>query len=253
MMRVGRVRAVLLVGGLLVGLGLLAAATVLATAPSRDPVLRVSTPTASPVTRLERDRLRRCIPEQPDRDRACDPARQALWENRDGAWAQVLRARGIANPRYDDILIAYLDMHVRAGDLDAIAELARHLRVDDMRVVAVGLAPGDPEREYVEVENLGVAATRLVGLALLTPDGTNRFRFAPPVLFPGVLAPGQSCRVYTRPAGQPDACAGSWDRPNETTVWPARGAWVTLTVALGGNPAVIADRWYYSPDLSTAR
>ncbi len=141
------------------------------------------------------------------------------------------------------MLAAYIRMHVGAGDLAVIAQFTQTLGWPAVRTVAVGVlaGAGDPQQEYVEIGNVGGAAATLDALQVQTPENANRF------VLQGTLAPGQSCRVYTEPAGQAGACGGGWAHPNEGDVWPAPSGWVVLwypTIPFRG----VADRWYYRFD-----
>jgi len=196
-----------------------------------------------PRLRVERATDRSCIAADPGAGERCDPQRQALWDNRNGEIIATLRARGIQNPTTADVLAAYVQMHADASDLDVLQNVAQRLGQADVRVVAVGLDPEDPSREYVEIRNIGAAAARLDDWTLPAPNGANTFRFTPGSAFPGVLEPEQSCRVYTHPTGQWNACVGAWDPPSSAALWPAGGGWVTLRNAA----AVETDRWWYRP------
>ncbi len=208
--------------------------------PTRTPTA-TATPSPTPppappaaVTRLVRDRTRQCIPEHPDLQRQCDPARQALWDNRHGELGAWLQAQG-KPAGFLDVIVAYLRMHADGGDLDVISRLTKQLAWPNVRTVAVGLS-SDPGQEYVEIQDVGGASTNAAGLQVLDANGQHVFTLAQ------TLAPDQACRVYTRQAGQVDACVGGWNRYNATTLWPAGGAWIRQYY-----PALSleADRWYY--------
>ncbi|MGH2586025.1 MAG: lamin tail domain-containing protein [Dehalococcoidia bacterium] len=234
-------RRVLTVVGLLVLVVVIATAALAVT--QRDQAEDVVGAAPRPRLHVERDGNRTCIAVEPMASERCNPQRQALWDNRNGELTASLRARGIPNPTTADILAAYVQMHTEAGDLDVLQNVAQRLGRADLRVVAMGLDPKDPSREYVEIRNIGASAARLSGWTLPAPDGVNAFRFAPAAAFPGVLEPKQSCRVYTHPANQWNVCAGAWDRPPTAALWPADGGWVTLQNAA----AAESDRWWYRP------
>ena len=237
----------LLVGALLLAAGLGGTLAARLSAGSPPPTVAIQPVPAAEPPRIERDRTRQCIPERPDIDLTCDARRQALWHNESQDLLRELRARSNPNPSADDAIAAYLQMHVEAGDLNVIAELAHRLRVPVVRAVAVAPAPDDPAAEYVELANLGAVAIQHVNLVLVAPGAGNRFRISGPLAFPGVLAPGRSCRVYSCAAGQPDACGGSWDEPNTRGIWPSAGGWVVLLASEPGRPLREADRWFYRP------
>ena len=234
-----------MVGTLLLAAGLGGAAAARLSAGSPPPATATRPVPAADPARIERDRARECIPQRPDTDLSCDAHRQALWQNASQNVLRELRARGNPNASVDDAIAAYLQMHVEAGDLDVIAELAQRLRVPVVRVVAVAPAPEEPAAEYVELANLGAVGIQHVNLVLVAPGAGNRFRISGRLAFPGVLAPGSTCRVYTRAAGQQDACGGSWDEPNTRSIWPSAGAWTVLLASEPGQPLREADRWFY--------
>jgi hypothetical protein len=203
-------------------------------------------PAADPV-RIERDRTGRCIPAHPERELPCDPVRAAFWEDRAGAMTELLRSRGLAEPTPAEVLAARLQLRADAGDLVALAELARGLGLADVRIVAVALLPADPAREYAEVQNRGVGARELDGLVLERPLGEGS-RLRAWFLLGGRLLPGAMCRVYSQPAGQPDACEGSWRPAPGRGPWPRLGGWVALQALGPGAAAGEVDRWYYRPE-----
>ena len=196
------------------------------------------------VVRIERDRTSRCIPVDPLHEAQCDQLRESFWQNRGNAIADLLRLRRIEDPTTADIIAAGIQLRADAGDLQTLAMLAGMLRRADVRVVAVAPAPADPRQEYVELQNIGAAPRDLAGLALVRPTSggflpSSEFRFK------GALPPGQTCRVYTWPARQANACTGGWTNPILLSLWPRSGGLVVLQDSATEQPAQVVDRWYY--------
>jgi hypothetical protein len=206
------------------------------------PVVQAQAPAGG--ARIERDRTSRCIPADPAHEAQCDRLREAFWQNHGNAIAELLRLRRVEDPATADIIAAGIQLRADAGDLQTLAMLATKLQRDEVRVVAVAPAPADPRHEYVELQNIGGIARDLTGLALLRPTSggflpSSQFRLK------GSLLPGQTCRVYTWPAGQDDACAGRWTDPILLSLWPRTGGVVVLQEAAGDQPTRIVDRWNY--------
>ncbi len=208
-------------------------------AAGNSPAAGAPTVTATPaVRRIERDQTGKCIPPNPRVERQCDSQYQDLWENKGDALKNLLAQQNHGKPpTYDQALAAYLAIHLRAGDLRVLSQITQKLKWPAVRITAVGLSD-DPRQEYVEVGNLGGAATSIDGLYVQTPTGSNSFALR------GSLGAGQSCRIYTAPDGQPDACSGSWDSPNTAGVWPRSGGVATLAFRYFNFEP---DRWYYWP------
>ena len=196
--------------------------------------------------RVARDTTGTCIPANPTLQQQCDPLREALWKNQSGEYTGFLQAmHATSSGEAPNVFASHLRFRAEAGDLAVAVDLARVLGVADVRVVAAGLSE-DPVAEYIEVRNVGAAPARLDGLTLQTGNGGHRFVFAPVLRFPGALAPEESCRVYTRPVGQPDACAGEWEPAPDAAIWRFAGGEVMLLgSATSASPA--RDRWWYAP------
>jgi hypothetical protein len=202
----------------------------------------------SGAARIERDRTSRCIPVDPQHEAQCDQLRESFWQNRGNAIADLLRLRRIENPTAAEIIAAGIQLRADAGDLQTLATLAGMLRRADVRVVAVAPAPADPRQEYVELQNIGAVPRDLAGLALVRPTAGG---FLPSAEFrlKGALSPGQTCRVYTWPARQTDACTGGWTNPILLSLWPRSGGLVVLRDLAADQPTQAVDRWYYhAPD-----
>jgi hypothetical protein len=202
---------------------------------------------AAPVIRIDRDDTGSCIPERPALQERCDPIRQLLWDDADNAFDSFLSRLGVTTMGPADVRAARVRFRADAGDLRTIEGLARQSGRADVRVVAIAPAPNDQTREYVEIRNIGSAAARLETLYLSGPGDAYTFRFAPVFRFPGTLAPNESCRVYTRRAGQPDACAGEWNATPSSGIWPLSGGWVVLSTRADGSMGENIDRWWYGP------
>ncbi len=230
--------------GALAAVGLLVGARALGAGAGTRAAGGQPSPTPSPstdVTRVERDWSGQCIPADRDRQVSCSPVRLAFWNNSGNALAGLLRFFGIANPTEQDVLAAYIRIHVQAGDLKVIQQLTQALGWPAVRVTAVGLS-ATLGAEYAEVSNIGGARAELAGLELThgSEPGLRPDWF---VFGHEGLAPGQSCRVYSVPAGQADGCAGRWQQPVTRYFWPYRTCVAVLSYPSLG--AGLADLWRY--------
>lgn len=180
-----------------------------------------------------------CIPAQGSS--GCDPARLRLWNGDQEAWTLLYRALGAPPPTPDQVFDEVLKLRLEAGDPALTAIVARNLGWPYLKITAIrfrGTAPDEPD-EFSEVTNLGGAPQTMTGWHLRVAGSAADFRFQQD----SVLAPGQSCRVYTNER-HPDSCPG-FGFGSTSGLWDDAAGSALLTVDY---PALIADRTRYVAD-----